>query len=78
MNLVHHALHDLHEGVVLRGVDNKARAVAGDRQKVGMDFTANPRGDFTPGFRAKKVTPNSDLLYFDFDPKLVNAGSGSG
>jgi hypothetical protein len=78
MNLVHHALHDLHEGVVLRGVDNKTRAVAGDGQKVGMDFAANSGGDFAPSFRAKQLAPDSHLLYFDFDPKLVKGRSGGG
>ena len=60
MNLVHHALHGLKKGVVFRGVDDKTRAVTGDRQEVGMDFTANSGGDFAPGFRAKKVTPDGN------------------
>src|SRR5215510_15945710 len=78
MNLIHHPLHDLHEGAVLGGVDNKAGSVARDRQKVGVDFAANSGSDLAPGFRAEQIAPDRDLLHFNFDPKLLEGGRGSG
>ena len=78
MDLVHYALHDLHKGAVLGGVDDKAGAVAGNRQEVGVDFTANSGRDFAPGFRAEQITPDRYLLHFDFDAQLLDGKRGSG
>src|SRR5262249_59311161 len=78
MDFVHDALHDLHEGAVFSGVDDKAGPVAGNRQEIGVDFAANSSSDLAPSFRAEQIAPDRNLLHFDFDPKLLKGRRGGG
>ncbi len=78
LHIPHHSLHHLLKGLVLRRIDAKAAAVAGDGQEVGVDFAAHASPFTPPHLHAEILFPDDHALDPHLDAHFLGGGLRAG
>src|SRR4030042_1582559 len=71
-------LHNLEEFLVFVGIDDEARTVGGDGEKIGVDFALDPGHRLSPRFHAEELFFYCGALDLYLDAQVLEIGGRFG